>query len=200
MLKKVFINLTLLGIIFIFCTPFFIVDIKLPYILAVVFAIIIFGFSKLLLQSKIPIIPLFIGILLLLIVFIPIQFYYQYWEGGLNDGPFEGRKYLGQFESYTANDSLLYQRGYIVVYNRASNECPILAFKKNNKHEWAVELDPSLNPSYEGTKLEKIEGLSINRGLFRDIILFTGYWTYGRENGYAFIWKFNKFQRFYLSW
>ena len=44
-----------------------------------------------------------------------------------------------------------------------------------------------------------MENLEIHYGFLRDVVYFTGWWTYGGEAGYAFQWKFNRFQRFYVK-
>ncbi|MBM4044436.1 MAG: hypothetical protein FJ279_04920 [Planctomycetes bacterium] len=112
-------------------------------------------------------------------------------EGQADDGPFYGRKASVGVKALAESESVPYKSGRIVVCNRVAERTPVMFFEdRRGEVRWAVEMDV----------LTKVEGLHISRGILRDVVHFTGWWTAGQEQGRAFIWKFNRFQRFYLSW
>ena len=124
-------------------------------------------------------------------------------EGGFDDGPFYGRSFDGTLDAMIESESLPYADGRIVVFNRdAQRKSPIFAFRRiDGSVKWAVEMDVSAKPFYSNCNLRRIENLRLVKGRIKDEIVFDATWTYGGEQGRAFIWKLgHRFQRFYLSW
>ncbi len=130
----------------------------------------------------------------------PAAFFAQISESGFDDGPFHGRAFSGHVGELAPSDSAAFRSGYLVAYNRGDKEAPMLAYRAGGQTRWARELHVSLSESHDPTMLWGISSLSVSRGLVRDRLDFIADWTFGREHGYVYIWKWGGIQRFYLSW
>ncbi|MCI5125852.1 MAG: hypothetical protein D3925_15625 [Candidatus Electrothrix sp. AR5] len=135
------------------------------------------------------------------LLLVPASMFARILEAGLDDGPFYGRNFSGDIAVLSESESVAYRNGRIVLCNRSDEQSPVMFFKDmQGKVCWAVEMDVSMIPRYSQTHLQRMENLSIHYGILRDVVRFRCLWTYGSEAGHAFLWKFNKFHRFYLSW
>ncbi len=177
-----------------------IIHLKAPFVTLGMLAIITFCFPRNrrdLRRRNMVIAGAFLGFLLL----VPGSMFARIFEAGFCDGPFLGRNFSGDIAGLAESESVAYRNGQIVVCNRSDEQSPIMFFKdKQGKVRWAVEMDVSANPEYSQCHLERMENLEIHYGLVRDVVNFKCWWTFGGEAGLAFVWKFNRFQRFYLSW
>jgi uncharacterized membrane protein len=121
-------------------------------------------------------------------------------DGGFGDGPFYGKIYNGKFDDLNLNSTLKYKNGLLCMYNRGSDLLILRFMDESKETKWAVVFNVNDNDIYKNTKIESIELIEIKRGLIRDKVVFQAKWIFGNEQGYAYIWKNNKFSRFYLSW
>ena len=146
--------------------------------------------------------PLSQGAALLAIVLVLLsQPMYRFFEAGFNDGPFVGKSYVGELPASVADQELPYRAGKLQLFNRSDDESPILVYVKDSgERVWAWEMNVALSSGYEATKLYAIERLEIQTGFLRDQLVFLSYWSYGAEQGVAYVWKLGGPQRFYLSW
>ncbi|EPG67232.1 hypothetical protein [Leptospira wolffii] len=134
----------------------------------------------------------------ILIFSILILAFARLWEAGFDDGPFRGKKISLEGVSFTQNESVPFREGELAVLESDPISGPILAYRKREKIEWAYLLETE--NQMPGTRIWKISNLSLENGIFRDRIHFTGTWTHGAERGLAFVWKFGGLDYFYLSW
>jgi hypothetical protein len=197
--KGIWVNLltAVLGVLL--TLPFGILHPVLP------FAVLLIGYGILLFMQNRRWVPRYpvdylIGCLTALILLLPAVSLLRFAEQGFNDGPFYGRAYDGVIMGEEASDRLDYQQGQLLIYNRAETSPPILAYQAEDNVIWAQEMDISQNSRYDDYQLSAMTEPSISSGLFRDRLNFTATWNFGTEQGQAYLWKWGKFHRFYLSW
>jgi len=184
----------------IICLPSTICRFYFPYIVLIAFAIVVFSIPYVR-KAKYWRNILIGSIILTACLLLPGISFLRMAEGGFDDGPFYPEKFKGDPTKFTPNESVKYRKGYIKVVNRNTHEPPIIYFEQSNgKIEWAVSLDVSKDDDFKDARVSKIENLKVGYGPFRDKLKFTANWTYGAERGYAYLWKWNSFQRYYLSW
>ncbi|NER78607.1 MAG: hypothetical protein F6K42_03335 [Leptolyngbya sp. SIO1D8] len=121
-------------------------------------------------------------------------------EQGLDDGPFYGLEYTGGVTGLEANHRLDYRQGELLIYNRQQNRAPVLVYEANGDLVWSVEMDVSQHPKYQNYQLSTLEEPTLAYGIIRDRLNFLGTWDFGKERGRAYLWKWGRFHRFYLSW
>lgn len=170
-----------------------------PYVIFLLIALTLFSIPYLRIQKYwrniliasflLTICSLFFGINLL-----------RFAEGGFDDGPFYPEKFSDNPKDFSTSESIKYRDGFIKVANR-NLEPPIIYFEQHTGSvKWAVKLNVANEDSFANASVSKIENLKIGYGPFRDKLKFVATWTYGTERGYAYLWKWNSFQRYYLSW
>lgn len=142
-----------------------------------------------------------VGLIAAALLLVPVAIFAQMFEAGFDDGPFHGRPHSGDISALTASHSITYRSGDLVIYNRADDEPPVLAYIVQGVPKWALELDVVGTPGFEDSHFRSIaEPIAVSSGVFRDRLSFIAYWSFGAERGYAYIWKFGGVHRFYLSW
>lgn len=141
-----------------------------------------------------------IGGLVALLLLLPTTTVISFAEQGFDDGPFYGRAYEGAALGENASDRLEYRQGELLIYNRQPNEAPVLEYRIAGKAQWIHEMDVSQTPHYKGYQLSAIREPQLASGLLRDRLNFQGTWNFGVESGRAYIWKWDGFHRFFLSW
>jgi hypothetical protein len=137
---------------------------------------------------------------LAIVLLLPAAFFARIFEGGFDDGPFQGRSFTGVVGGLVPSDSVVFRTGHLVLYNRDTAEAPVLAYRSDGRTRWVREMYVSTSTSPTSTMLWRMSSLSVSRGVFRDRLDFIAEWALGRERGYVYIWKWGGIQRFYLSW
>ena len=182
------------------CLPSTIYRFYFPYVILLIFTVTIFSIPyvrKTRYWRNIFIVTI---VLTACILFPGISFLRMV-EGGFDDGPFYPEKFSEDLKRFSPDEYIKYRKGYIKVVNRNTHEPPIIYFEQpNGKIKWAILLNVANNNDFKDARVSKIEDLKIGYGPFRDKLKFTAVWTYGAERGYAYLWKWNSFQRYYLSW
>lgn len=186
------------AITFSFSAPFLIIERWLGFsVLALIAALFMLLRARLKIGNR-PIIYIS-GLVVALLLLIPASFFAQILESGFDDGPFTGRQFDGNLDLLEPSDSVKFRDGILYIYNR-NDEAPVIAYRIDGRTQWATEMYVSMSPGAQGSELYQIESPSLAKGIVRDRLDFIGYWTYGAEHGYAYIWKLGGIQRFYLSW
>lgn len=122
-------------------------------------------------------------------------------EAGFDDGPFHGRPFHGDIGSLQPSHRIVFRSGELIVFNRADDEPPVLAYVVEDAGRWALELDGTADPDFNWTEFSRVsEPLTVSLGILRDRLDFVAHWTFGAERGTVYIWRFGGVQRFYLSW
>lgn len=196
--KALLIVLLVASASFVVSAPFLVVERWLGFCVLVLLAVSIYLLRRPLKLGKRPIVYAS-GLGIALALLIPASYMARFIEGGFDDGPFVGRDFNGDLDVLKPSDSVLFRSGRLYIYNR-KGEAPVIAYRAAGKTKWAREMFVSMTPGVQGSELSRIESPALTRGILRDRLDFVGYWTYGAEHGYAFIWKFGGIQRFYLSW
>ncbi len=197
---KAFISFLLVAVgAFVVSAPFLIVERWLGFVVLAVVAGAFFALRKRLsLPERNTAFALGFGAALVLL--LPTTFFAQIIESGFDDGPFHGRPFTGAVTELVPSDSAAFRSGHLVVFNRGESAAPVLAYRVGERTRWAREMHVSMGPEPAGSELWEMREPSVVRGILRDRLDFIGYWTYGAEHGYAYIWKFGGIQHFYLSW
>ena len=184
---------------FVLSVPFLIVERWLGFVVLLTVAVAFFALRKRLPLPEQPT-AYALGFGVAFALLLPATFFAQIFESGFDDGPFHGHPFAGEVSALAPNDSAAFRSGYLVIYNRDESEAPVLAYRVDGRTRWAREMHVSMDPESDVPELWEMSDPSVARGILRDRLDFTGYWTYGAERGYAYIWKFGGIQRFYLSW
>lgn len=140
------------------------------------------------------------GFLIAIVVLLPATFLIRFAEQGFDDGPFYGQPLEAFLTEAEASDRLSYRQGELLIYNRQPDQAPVLAYSINGELQWAQAMDVRQNHRYEEYQLTALAEPTLAYGIFRDRLNFVGTWNFGAEPGRAFIWKWNGFHRFFLSW
>ena len=181
-------------------TPFLLFSFTLPFIVPLIILfiliVIILFTNTLKLPNKILIIATIISLVTLFAMMSALRFF----ESGFDDGPFYTIEYSGELPTFSPTDSISYSNGALLSYNFKNQNSPILMYRTDNEIKWVIELNPSIKKGFEGTKIDSITSLRILHGPFRDILFFNAIWTFGREQGYAYLIKGGQLIRYYLSW
>lgn len=178
--------------------PFAMIHPLLPFIVLLAIFVLSLGMKRWRWVSRLSTTYL-VGFLIAILVLLPAVSAVGFIERGFDDGPFYGKPYRGVISGESASDRLDYQQGELLIYNRRSERSPILAYREDELR-WAVEMDVSQNPAYSDYQLVSIESPTLSRGILRDRLNFLGTWSFGKESGKAYIWKWGGLHRFYLSW
>lgn len=169
------------------------------------FAAVLTGYGVVTLFEKrhwLPSLPTsyLVGCLVALLLLLPTTSLVQFVEQGFDDGPFYGKPFRGVLSAAAASDRLDYRQGELLIYNRTSENPPILAYQVDGETRWAQSLDVKQNRRYQGYQLNTVAEPSLAYGIFRDRLDFVSTWNFGKERGRAYFWKWGKFHRFFLSW
>ncbi|MGF1458472.1 MAG: hypothetical protein ACFBSG_05535 [Leptolyngbyaceae cyanobacterium] len=197
--KGGFAGLLIAVISFAIALPFNVVHPVLPFVIVLV------GYGLIVMMVRWRWLPPYYngylaGCLVALIILLPTASMLKFLEQGFDNGPFYSTPYTGIVSGESASERLDYRQGELLIYNRAANKAPILAYRTEVQTHWAEVLDVSQNAQYEPFQLRSIESAEIHYGLIRDRLDFIGNWNFGAETGRAYLWKWNGLQRFYLSW
>ncbi|RMD98463.1 MAG: hypothetical protein D6814_07530 [Calditrichaeota bacterium] len=139
--------------------------------------------------------PYRLGFAIAFFLLVPSSFRISIIDGGVySNGPYYARRFDGDVNQLTASDSARYKDGYIISYKGHQDSPPVIAFISNGKVRWAYKLDTGRDPF---PKVIKAINLKVTKGLLRDRLDFFAAGT--SEPGWAFIWKFDGLQKFYLK-
>jgi len=161
----------------------------IAFIIIAAFYFFLFGKNK----QKNGLITFSITCLVFLVVLFFSTIYLELLESGFDDGPFYPLNSTVSLDTCQITTRLPYRNGDLIVLN-GSNFDPLIIYAKNNQVVWCQKLKP------DNGKIDSLTNISISPGLFKDVISFTAYWTYGGERGYGYIWKFGSIQYYFLSW
>jgi len=203
MLKSVLVSLAVAVGAFVLSAPFMIIERWAGFaMLGVVALAVLLLRGRLGLASRVN--AMRVGLVLAVLLLVPARFFAEFAESGMDDGPFNGRPFVGDLSKLQPSERVAFRSGELVAFNRSNGEPPVLAYRVGGQAQWAQEMFVSLAESMDGrpgtNELESMTRLTVAHGFFRDRLDFIGAWTYGAERGYVFIWKWGGIQRFYLSW
>lgn len=127
--------------------------------------------------------------------------WYQFNVGcGFDDGPFEAIK-IDQIEiTDNAEEFILSKNGKLILDNRNDTLSPIFTLIEGGKVKWTLDTDTRNTIGYESTRIWKISNVKIENASDPIKLVFTGYWTYGAENGSMKIDRGDGDNSFCLSW
>jgi hypothetical protein len=178
------------------CIPFASIEWSAGFVVLGLLILLYFAFQK---RVRSPRKPFIFGFVIAFILLFPLAFFARIAEGGFDDGPFTGRPFVGAVDSLIPTDSVAFRGGQLLIYNRIDNQAPIISYIVKGEISWTREMFVSMRDN-NYNQLWGISEPSVAYGIVRDRLDFQASWTYGIENGYAYIWKFGGIQKFYLSW
>ena len=94
----------------------------------------------------------------------------------------------------------LSENGKLILENRNDTLSPILMLIEKEQVKWTLDTDVRNTEGYETCSIWEIRNVSITKDTDPVKLRFTGYWTYGAEEGFMEINREDGDNSFCLSW